>query len=138
LLLPGGALEKFMALGRDVVDAIIREHSYRPIAGDVLLVGQQTVNISRGELLELLREHGIDDAPGGRTIADMPLAGDSSAEVDRGVSAAAFFQVLEAEARTIRRCRENANIIHDPRIEYISFGSGRKMHFVHVRGTGHP
>jgi hypothetical protein len=46
LLLPGGALEKFMALGRDVVDAIIREHSNRPIGGDVLLVGQQTVNIT--------------------------------------------------------------------------------------------
>ena len=29
-----------MALGRDVVDAIIREHAYRPITGDVLLIGQ--------------------------------------------------------------------------------------------------
>ena len=35
-----------MALGRDVLDAIIREHSYRPIAGDVLVIGHQTVHLS--------------------------------------------------------------------------------------------
>ena len=48
-----------MALGRDVVDAIIREHSYRPIAGDVLVIGHQTVNLSGNEVLELMREHDV-------------------------------------------------------------------------------
>ena len=48
-----------MALGRDVVDAIIREHAYRPITGDVLLIGQQAVTLSRNEVLELMREHDV-------------------------------------------------------------------------------
>ena len=46
-----------MALGRDVVDAIIREHAYRPITGHVLLIGQQAITLSRDEVLELMREH---------------------------------------------------------------------------------
>ena len=53
-----------MALGRDVVDAIIREHAYRPITGDVLLIGQQAVTLSRDEVLELMREHGVVAAAG--------------------------------------------------------------------------
>ena len=48
-----------MALGRDVVDAIIREHAYRPITGDVLLIGQQAITLSRDEVLELMREHDV-------------------------------------------------------------------------------
>jgi hypothetical protein len=75
-----------MALGRDVVDAIIREHAYRPIAGDVLLIGQQAVTLSRDEVLELLREHDV-----------VAAAGDTQnvANADGGgMSAAAFFALL--------------------------------------------
>jgi hypothetical protein len=43
-----------MALGRDIVEAIIREHDFRPIAGDVLLIGRQTIGLSRTEILELM------------------------------------------------------------------------------------
>jgi len=78
-----------MALGRDVVDAIIREHAYRPITGDVLLIGQQAVTLSRDEVLELLREHGVAAAAG-----DMHNA--ASAETG-GMSAAAFFALLGVE-----------------------------------------
>ena len=73
-----------MALGRDIVDAIIREHSYRPITGDVLLIGQQAVTLSRDEVLELMHEHDVVAA------ADdgQQLAGSGS------MSAAAFFALL--------------------------------------------
>jgi SAM-dependent methyltransferase len=81
-----------MALGRDVVDAIIREHAYRPITGDVLLIGQQAITLSRNEVLELMREHDV-----------VAAAHDSQAAGDRqnvgsadggGMSAADFFALL--------------------------------------------
>ncbi|HXQ84110.1 MAG TPA: hypothetical protein VN769_08585, partial [Xanthobacteraceae bacterium] len=82
-----------MALGRDVVDAIIREHAYRPIMGDVLLIGQQAITLSRDEVLELLREHDVLAA-----ARDLPAAaGDvqNVASADSGgMSAAAFFALL--------------------------------------------
>jgi SAM-dependent methyltransferase len=103
-----------MALGRDIVQAILREHSYQPIRGAVVLIGHQTINISRGELLELLREHGIDDASAGRTITEMQIGDETSGEADRDVSASAFFQFLGADAvRAIKYRWEDPNIIHD-------------------------
>jgi hypothetical protein len=82
-----------MALGRDVVDAIIREHAYRPITGDVLLIGQQAVTLSRDEVLELMREHDVAAA-----VRDMhAAAGDMQnvASADSGgMSVAAFFALL--------------------------------------------
>jgi hypothetical protein len=45
-----------MALSRDVVDAIIREHDYQLITGDVLLIGQQAIALSRDVVLELMRD----------------------------------------------------------------------------------
>src|SRR5580692_6869763 len=74
-----------MALGRDVVDAIIREHAYRPIAGDVLLIGQQAITPSRDEVLELRREHDI--------VAVGETQNAASAH-SGGMSAAAFFALL--------------------------------------------
>jgi SAM-dependent methyltransferase len=75
-----------MALGRDVVDAIIREHAYRPITGDVLLIGQQAITLSRDEVLELMREHDVIAA-----ARDMQ----QRASADSGaMSAAAFFALL--------------------------------------------
>jgi SAM-dependent methyltransferase len=48
-----------MRLSHEIVDAIIRERSHKPIVGDVLLIGHQSVALSTSEVLELLREHGI-------------------------------------------------------------------------------
>jgi len=78
-----------MALGRDVVDAIIREHAYRPITGDVLLIGQQAVTLSRDEVLELMREHDVPVAAG-----DMQNAAGADTG---GMSAAAFFALLRID-----------------------------------------
>jgi SAM-dependent methyltransferase len=84
-----------MALGRDVVDAIIREHSYQPITGDVLLIGQQTVNLSRDEVLELMREHGV--ATAGLDTPTIALK-ENDIGADRGMSAVAFFKLLGVAA----------------------------------------
>jgi len=75
-----------MALGRDVVDAIIREHAYRPITGHVLLIGQQAITLSRDEVFELMREHDVAAAAG-----DMP---DVASADGGGMSAVAFFALL--------------------------------------------
>jgi SAM-dependent methyltransferase len=92
-----------MALGRDVVDAVIREHAYRPITGDVLLIGQQAVTLSRDEVLELLREHGVAAA-----VGDMQNAASADSG---GISAAAFFALLGIErlhVLDIRTAGENS------------------------------
>jgi hypothetical protein len=77
-----------MALGRDVVEAIIREHAYRPITGHVLLIGQQAITLSRDEVLELMREHDVLAAGHEPQV----VSADSG-----GMSAAAFFQFLGIE-----------------------------------------
>jgi hypothetical protein len=49
-----------MGLTFSLVDSLLREHTYRPLAGDVLLIGRQTVYFTPAAILSLLREHGID------------------------------------------------------------------------------
>ena len=96
-----------MALGRDVVDAIIREHSYRPIAGDVVVIGHQSVDLSGSEVLELMREHGVAAA-----ASDEP-AWQKRAEVEAGVSAATIFKLLGIDTVRILDA-EDVDIVHDP------------------------
>lgn len=47
-----------MGLGGHAIDAIGREHAFRPIAGDVVFVGRQTVHASPRDLALRLAEHG--------------------------------------------------------------------------------
>jgi hypothetical protein len=82
-----------MALGRDVVDAIIREHAYRPITGDVLLVAQQAITLGRDEVLELMREHDVVAAARDSQAAAGDRQNVASAD-GGGMSAAAFFALL--------------------------------------------
>jgi len=49
-----------MGLGYHVVEALIREHNYRPITGNVILIGRQAVYLTPQDILALLREHGVD------------------------------------------------------------------------------
>jgi hypothetical protein len=46
-----------MGLGGQAIDAIGREHAYRPITGDVLFIGRQTVYFSPQDLARRLRDH---------------------------------------------------------------------------------
>ncbi len=95
-----------MALGRDVVDAIIREHAYRRITGDVLIIGRQTVSLSGSEVLELMQEHGVvasDDLS--------PKASASENAGEAGMSAAALFRLFGVD--TVRNVDA-----HDADLEY--------------------
>jgi SAM-dependent methyltransferase len=98
-----------MALGRDIVDAIIREHSYRPITGVVLLIGQQSFALSRDEALELMREHGVDVGNDTQQLVNDMSGGD--------MSAAAFIRLLGvSELRTLGAPADGVNIAHDLRM----------------------
>jgi hypothetical protein len=50
----------YMGLGRHAVEAILREHQFRPIRNDVVIIGRQTVYFGVDELVQLLTEFGID------------------------------------------------------------------------------
>jgi SAM-dependent methyltransferase len=92
-----------MALGLDVLEAIVREHSFRPIVGNVVLIGPQTVNLSRGDVLELMHQHGIVAAsPDSHHTTDTRNEAGATGDAEDTISAAAFFQLLGVnELRTI-------------------------------------
>jgi hypothetical protein len=48
-----------MGLGNGALDLILREHSYKPIRGDVLFVGRQTLYFTPEELCWRIRSHGL-------------------------------------------------------------------------------
>jgi len=47
-----------MGLGGEAIEAIGREHAYRPISGDVIFIGRQTTYFTPAELVALLRSYG--------------------------------------------------------------------------------
>ncbi len=47
-----------MGLGGEAIEAIGREHAYRPISGDVVFIGRQTTYFTPGELVASLRSYG--------------------------------------------------------------------------------
>jgi hypothetical protein len=49
-----------MGIGIHIVESLIREHCYRPVKGDVVMIGRQTVYFSPEEIMQLLAGHGID------------------------------------------------------------------------------
>lgn len=49
-----------MGIGYHVVEALIRESQYRPLSGDVVLIGRQTVYFTPESIVELLGKHGIE------------------------------------------------------------------------------
>lgn len=57
-----------MGIGGHIVDAIAREHSYRPITGDVLIIGRQTTYFTPDDLQARLKEHGHTADAGGIEI----------------------------------------------------------------------
>jgi hypothetical protein len=58
--LPRQAEEYTMGIGYHMVEALIRESQHKPIRGDVVLIGRQTVYFSPESILDLLNQHGID------------------------------------------------------------------------------
>jgi hypothetical protein len=51
-----------MGLAYHIVEALVREHKYRAIQGEVVLIGRQAVYFTAREILALLREHNIEPA----------------------------------------------------------------------------
>ena len=49
-----------MGIGYHVVEALIRESQHRPLDGEVVLIGRQTVYFTPETILDLLEEHGVD------------------------------------------------------------------------------
>ena len=53
---------RLMGLAYHIVEALVREHKYRAIQGEVLLIGRQAVYCTAREILALLRDHNIEPA----------------------------------------------------------------------------
>src|SRR5262245_26973759 len=47
-----------MGIATSSAQIIIREHAWKPIRGDVLLLGRQTMHFSRAQAIEMIRECG--------------------------------------------------------------------------------
>ena len=48
-----------MGLGIDAIEAVLKEHTFQPVNGDVLLIGRQTIYFSPLQILELMKNFGI-------------------------------------------------------------------------------
>lgn len=106
-----------MSIARTLAEMIMREHVYRPIRGKLLLIGRQTVQLSRREAIEMARGFGIDT--GGVGIDDLDVdrqtvrAGQERDE--EYITDDSFFRLLGATdvAWLDHSDYEGANIIHD-------------------------
>jgi hypothetical protein len=49
-----------MRLTAPIIETLAREHKYRPLTGDVLLIGRQAIYLTAEQLLVLYRDFGID------------------------------------------------------------------------------
>jgi SAM-dependent methyltransferase len=103
-----------MGLGGQAIDAIGREHAYRPIAGDVLFIGRQTVYFSPQDLARRLRDHlpHVDEAAieVDRTTLNRNLAGELA--TDRSIFRALGLPAARIKALDVSPY-EGAEVIHD-------------------------
>lgn len=107
-----------MGMGKHLIEAVVREHLHKPIAGDVLLIGRQTVYLSPDELVRTIREHGVSLQvdPSGIEV-DQTTLDRRHGYGERLVNDAAFFKLLGA--RSVKALDhspyEGADVIHDLR-----------------------
>src|SRR5579863_2032135 len=103
-----------MGIAPYVAEAIIREHKYRAIRGDVLLLGRQTMQFSPQHAVDMIRAVGLIPAalPDDDSVIDRQTW---RAEGQRYIRDEAFFRLLGVP--TIRALDhsgyEGAEIIHD-------------------------
>lgn len=108
-----------MGLSTPIVEAIAREHAYKPLNGDALFIGRQTVYYSVAAILALLREFGIEPAIDPSAIEiDRSTRIRSGATADeeliRDVSLMNLLGVGNVHALD-HSSWENADVIHDLR-----------------------
>jgi hypothetical protein len=107
-----------MGISALMVEMIMREHQYRPIRGDAVLVGRQTVYLTRNDFLDLLTRYGLTVPSDRRAEIGIDqstidrMAGHTQKEL---VSDTAIFKAIGVES--IRALDvspyERAEIIHD-------------------------
>src|SRR5260370_38813339 len=107
-----------MGMGKHLIEAVVREHLHKPIAGDVLLIGRQTVYLSPDELVQTIREHGVSLQVDPSSIeADQTTLDRRRGYSARLVNDAAFFKL--PAARSVKALDhslyEGADIMHDLR-----------------------
>ena len=101
-----------MGIAPYVAEAIIREHKFKPIRGDVLLLGRQTMLFSPDEAIAMLRRLGVEPAPLTEPIIDRrTLASQGKACIRDD----AFFRLLGVSTISAldHTDYEGAEIIHD-------------------------
>ena len=107
-----------MGMGKHLIEAVVREHLHKPITGDVLLIGRQTVYLSPDELVRTIREHGVSlQVDPGSIEVDQTTLDRRRGYGERLVNDAAFFKLLGA--RSVKALDhspyEGADVIHDLR-----------------------
>ena len=104
-----------MGLAAFVVDAIAREHAYKPIDGDVLLVGRQTVYLTPDRLCDRLRRHGYTPDPSAIEVDTQTIDRLQGYENQTLVSDRSIFRALGNErVKAIDVSPyEGAEVIHD-------------------------
>jgi hypothetical protein len=108
-----------MGIGRQIAEALIREHSFKPLCGDVLLMGRQTIYYSPAQILAAFEEHGIKPAINPATIEldtntidRLPAYKDANLITDKSLMM--LFGVAKVMALD-HSSYENAEIVHDLR-----------------------
>jgi hypothetical protein len=103
-----------MGIAPYVAEAIIREHKYRPIRGDVLLLGRQTMEFSPEHAADMIRAAGLAPAvlPHEDDIVDRRTW---KAKGQKFIRDSAFFRLLGVSSvRALDHTNyEGAEIIHD-------------------------
>jgi hypothetical protein len=107
-----------MGLGANIVESVVREHSYKSIRGDVLLIGRQTVYLSREQYIEMMRRHGItpsDSQLARVAIDDRTIDRRPNPYVTETITDRSIFHVLGVDnVRALDHSDyEGAEIIHD-------------------------
>lgn len=105
-----------MGIVASVARAILQEHRYKPITGDGLLIGRQTIPLSIEEARQMLRDEGVpersDFDPNAPWVSDTTTR---SAKGENYISDLGFFALFsDVKLRTLDVSDyEGAEIVHD-------------------------
>jgi hypothetical protein len=105
-----------VGLNRHHIEMLAREHLYRPIRGDVLMIGRQTVYLSPDELIETLHGIGVDVRGAGvaKIELDRSTLNRAGARDDLVSDRAVFALFGQTRVRAIDVSGyEGAEIVHD-------------------------
>ena len=102
-----------MGIMRDLAEAIIHEHTFRPLTGDVVTMGRQTVYLTPQQATDLVADHGIAIDPDIRVDIDKSTLNRNS--TDELISDVGFLRLLGVQqAKAMDHSDyEGAEIIHN-------------------------